>query len=51
MMAYETRPCSFCEGGIAWTCGNAPEDRRETSTCAKCNGFGIVVVFIYERMN
>jgi DnaJ-class molecular chaperone len=48
-MAYETRPCLSCEGGIAWSCGNAPEGRRETSPCARCNGSGVVVVFIYER--
>lgn len=47
-MAYETRRCRSCEGGIAWTCGNEPEDRREISTCTDCNGSGEVTVYVYE---
>lgn len=48
-MASEIRACRYCEGGIAWTCGNSPGDRREFSTCADCDGSGEVQVYVYER--
>jgi hypothetical protein len=46
-MSYETRQCGHCTDGIAWSCGNRPEDRREISTCIRCNGSGEVTVFVY----
>jgi len=49
MASYETRACGACEEGVAWTCGNAPTDRREFSTCTRCGGSGEVEVFVYER--
>ena len=48
-MASEVRACRSCEGGIAWTCGGGPEDRRQFFACEQCGGSGEVRVYVYER--